>query len=67
MLHLRDYQPRATVRGMDRIFIYRLKGTISGEPHMARNEAKALRAWLKIRSRTLARSSHEAAPICPTI
>ncbi len=49
MLQMRDYQPKATVNGMDRLFTHRLKGSHSGDHHLAREEAKALRAWLKIR------------------
>ncbi len=44
LLELRDYQPRT-----ERIFIHRLKGSNSGEHHLCREEAKALRAWLKVR------------------
>jgi site-specific recombinase XerD len=44
MLELRDYQPRT-----ERMFIHRLKGSNSGEHHLCREEAKALRAWLKVR------------------
>jgi type 1 fimbriae regulatory protein FimB len=43
-LELRDYNART-----DRIYIERLKGSNSGEHHLCREEAKALKAWLKIR------------------
>jgi integrase len=49
LLQMRDYQRKATVNGMDRIYVHRLKGSHSGDHHLAREEAKALRAWLKIR------------------
>jgi integrase len=49
LLQMRDYQPRATLNGMDRIYVHRLKGSRSGDHHLAREEAKALRAWLKLR------------------
>src|SRR5437899_1345259 len=32
-----------------RIFIHRLKGSHSGHHHLMREEARALRAWLKVR------------------
>src|SRR3989475_13303355 len=44
LLQLRDYDPKA-----DRIFIHRLKGSNSGHHHLVRDEARALRAWLKVR------------------
>src|SRR5229473_3708225 len=44
MLQLRDYDPKA-----DKIFVHRLKGSNSGEHHLVREEARALRAWLKAR------------------
>ena len=44
LLQLRDYDPKA-----DRIFIHRLKGSNSGHHHLVREEARALRAWLKVR------------------
>ena len=44
MLQMRDYDPKA-----DRIFIHRLKGSNSGHHHLMREEARALRAWLKVR------------------
>ena len=44
MLQLRDYDPKA-----DKIFVHRLKGSNSGEHHLVREEARALRAWLKVR------------------
>ena len=44
LLQLRDYDPKA-----DRIFIHRLKGSNSGHHHLMREEARALRAWLKAR------------------
>jgi type 1 fimbriae regulatory protein FimB len=43
-LDLRDYNSRT-----DRIYVHRLKGSNSGEHHLMREEARALRAWLKIR------------------
>ena len=43
LLQLRDYDPKT-----DRIFVHRLKGSNSGE-HLVREEARALRAWLKVR------------------
>ena len=43
-LEMRDYNPRT-----DRVFVHRLKGSNSGEHHLCREEAKALKAWLKIR------------------
>src|SRR6266436_2281152 len=44
MLQLRDYDPKAA-----KIFVHRLKGSNSGEHHLMREEAQALRAWLKVR------------------
>src|SRR5437016_7246267 len=44
LLQLRDYDPKA-----DRIFIHRLKGSNSGHHHLVREEARALRPWLKVR------------------
>ena len=44
LLQLRDYDPKA-----DRIFIHRLKGSNSSHHHLMREEARALRAWLKVR------------------
>jgi integrase len=44
MLDMRDYNGRT-----DRIFVHRLKGSNSGDHHLAREESRALRAWLKIR------------------
>jgi integrase len=44
LLQLRDYDSKT-----DRIFIHRLKGSHSGHHHLMREEARALRAWLKIR------------------
>src|SRR5947209_4363606 len=44
LLQLRDYDPKA-----DKIFVHRLKGSNSGEHHLVREEARALRAWLKVR------------------
>src|SRR2546425_5662194 len=41
MLQLRDYAPKAA-----KIFVHRLKGSNSGEHHLMREEARALRAWL---------------------
>jgi len=44
MLDMRDYDART-----DRINVTRLKGSNSGQHHMVREEARALRAWLKER------------------
>src|SRR3989441_9076296 len=44
LLQLRDYDPKAA-----KIFVHRLKGSNSGEHHLVREEARALRAWLKVR------------------
>jgi len=44
MLQLREYDPKA-----DKIFVHRLKGSNSGEHHLVREEARALRACLKVR------------------
>src|SRR2546426_2664970 len=44
MLQLRDYDPKAA-----KIFVHRLKGSNSGHHHLVREEARALRAWLKVR------------------
>jgi type 1 fimbriae regulatory protein FimB len=44
LLELRDFSPRT-----DRIYIHRIKGSASGEHGMVREEARALRAWLKVR------------------
>src|SRR5712691_8711231 len=44
LLQMRDYDPKA-----DKIFVHRLKGSNSGEHHLVREEARALRAWLKVR------------------
>src|SRR5207247_1820026 len=44
MLQLRNYDPKAA-----KIFVHRLKGSNSGEHHLMREEAQALRAWLKVR------------------
>ena len=44
MLQIRDYDAKA-----DKIFVHRLKGSNSGEHHLVREEARALRAWLKVR------------------
>src|SRR5207244_11837913 len=44
MLQLRDYDPKAA-----KIFVHRLKGSNSGHHHLMREEARALRAWLKVR------------------
>jgi integrase/recombinase XerD len=43
-LDMRDYQPRT-----ERLYIRRLKGSHAGEHHLVREEARALRAWLKQR------------------
>lgn len=43
-LQMRDYNPRT-----DRLFVERLKGSNSGDHHLCREEARALRAWLKLR------------------
>src|SRR5438552_378194 len=44
MLQLRDYDAKAA-----KIFVHRLKGSNSGHHHLMREEARALRAWLKVR------------------
>src|SRR5436309_11995803 len=44
MLQMRDYDPKAA-----KIFVHRLKGSNSGHHHLVREEARALRAWLKVR------------------
>src|SRR5436190_12283901 len=44
LLQLRDYDPKAA-----KIFVHRLKGSSSGHHHLMREEARALRAWLKVR------------------
>ena len=44
LLEIRDYSPRT-----DRLMINRLKGSNSGEHHLNREEARALKAWLKER------------------
>ena len=44
LLDMRDYDAKA-----DRIMVHRLKGSNSGQHHLVREEARALRAWLKIR------------------
>ena len=44
MLQIRDYDAKA-----DKIFVHRLKGSNSGHHHLVRDEARALRAWLKVR------------------
>ena len=44
MLQLRDYDAKTA-----KIFVHRLKGSNSGEHHLMRDEAQALRAWLKVR------------------
>jgi len=49
LLEMRDYQPRTTVRGTDRLSIRRLKGSRSGDHYLAREEARALRSWMKKR------------------
>ena len=46
MLEMRDYNART-----DRSFVHRLKGSNSGEHHMCREEAKAFKAWLKVRGK----------------
>ena len=43
-LELRDYNQRT-----ERIAIHRLKGSNSGDHHCAREESRALHAWLKVR------------------
>jgi integrase len=47
LLEMRDYIPRT-----DRLMISRLKGSNSGEHHLCREEARALKAWLKERGNT---------------
>jgi type 1 fimbriae regulatory protein FimB/type 1 fimbriae regulatory protein FimE len=44
LLEMRDYSPRT-----DRLMVTRLKGSNSGEHHLCREEARALKAWLKER------------------
>src|SRR5947209_19652552 len=44
MLQLRDYDAKAA-----KIFVHRLKGSNSGHHHLMREQARALRAWLKVR------------------
>ena len=44
LLEMRDYDAKA-----DKIFVHRLKGSNSGEHHLVREEARVLRAWLKVR------------------
>jgi len=44
LLDMRDYDART-----DRLSVSRLKGSNSGQHHLVREEAKALRAWLKTR------------------
>src|SRR3989441_6833432 len=44
LLQLRDYDPKAA-----KTFVHRLKGSNSGHHHLVREEARALRAWLKVR------------------
>jgi integrase len=44
LLELRDYRPKT-----ERIAVHRLKRSNSGEHHLCREEARALRAWLKER------------------
>jgi integrase len=46
LLEMRDYNGRT-----DRIYIHRLKGSNSGEHHMCREEARAFKAWLKVRGK----------------
>ena len=43
-IEMRDYSPRT-----DRIAVSRLKGSNSGDHHLAREESRTLRAWLKER------------------
>jgi type 1 fimbriae regulatory protein FimB len=43
-LQLSDYRPRE-----ERIQVFRLKGSRSGEFHLTKNEVKALRRWLAVR------------------
>jgi type 1 fimbriae regulatory protein FimB/type 1 fimbriae regulatory protein FimE len=51
---MRDYSPRT-----GRIFVRRLKGSNSGEHPLCREEARALKAWLKVRG-------EEPGPIFPS-
>jgi type 1 fimbriae regulatory protein FimB/type 1 fimbriae regulatory protein FimE len=44
LIEMRDYAPRT-----ERLMVNRLKGSNSGEHHLCREEARALRAWLKER------------------
>jgi integrase len=48
MLQLKDWR-RGTSLDMDRLFLHRLKGSISGEATLVNAAATALRAWLRIR------------------
>ena len=48
MLDLRDYSAAT-----ERLMIHRLKGSNSGEHHLNREEADALRAWLTVRGTEL--------------
>jgi integrase len=48
LFQFRDYDPKT-----GRIFIHRLKGSHSGHHHLMREEARVLRAWLKIRGSLL--------------
>jgi len=47
LLDMRDYDPRT-----ERLNVTRLKGSNSGYHHLVREEARALRAWLKVRGDT---------------
>jgi len=44
LLDMRDYDAK-----VDRIMVHRLKGSNSGQHHLVREEARALRAWPKVR------------------
>ena len=43
-LQLADFRPRE-----ERLYVHRLKGSISGEYRLCDNELRALRAWLRLR------------------
>lgn len=44
LLNIRDWNPKT-----ERLFVHRLKNSNSGEHPLSREEAKCLRAWLKVR------------------
>jgi integrase len=59
-LQMRDYDPRT-----ERLFITRKKGSNSGDHRLSREEAKALKAWLKVRGKSAGAifTSREGHPI----